>query len=91
MVPVDPDPALAGVQCEACHGAGRYYAKDNVMRDVELRSKLLFEVPDEKTCLRCHTDNASSLRPFSYAEALEKIRHWQDRPEPAAGEAGPEK
>lgn len=91
MVPVDPDPALAGVQCEACHGAGRYYAKDNVMRDAELRSRLLFAVPDEKTCLRCHTDNASSLRKFSYAEALEKIRHWEDPPAEGEGEAAAEK
>lgn len=84
MVPVDADPALAGVQCEACHGAGRYYAKDHVMRDVDLRSKLLFAVPDEKTCVRCHTDNSSSLRSFNYAEALKRIRHWEP-PEPAVG------
>ena len=89
MVPADADPALAGVQCEACHGAGRYYAKDHVMRDVELRSKLLFAVPDEKTCVRCHTDNTSSLKPFDYAQALEQIRHWEPRPAPKEAPASP--
>lgn len=76
MVPDDGDPALQGVQCEACHGPGRYYAKEWVMRDSELRQHLLLTKPDEKTCARCHTESAPSLTPFVYEEKLEKIRHW---------------
>lgn len=87
MVPDDPDPALGGVQCETCHGPGRYYAKDYVMRDEELRSKLLFEVPDEKTCARCHSDNTPRLAPFSYQEGRERIRHWRDKPPTPAADA----
>jgi nitrate/TMAO reductase-like tetraheme cytochrome c subunit len=76
MVPADLDPMLTGVQCETCHGPGRYYAKPHTMRDRELRERLGFIVPDEKTCKTCHAENTASLRPFSYAEARERIRHW---------------
>jgi len=83
MVPADPDPLLAGVQCETCHGPGRSYAKSFAMRDRELRERLGFVVPDEGTCKTCHAENTASLMPFSYAEARERIRHWKDDPKPA--------
>lgn len=76
MAPEVPDPALAGIQCETCHGPGRWYSKDHVMRDRELRAALRFAEPDEKTCERCHTANTPAIRPFTYAEKLERIRHW---------------
>lgn len=80
MVSDDPDPSLAGVQCETCHGAGRWYSESWVMRDRELREKLFLVTPDEKTCTRCHTESSPSLRPFVYEEKLEKIRHWKTAP-----------
>jgi nitrate/TMAO reductase-like tetraheme cytochrome c subunit len=80
MVPADLDPMLTGIQCETCHGPGRYYAKPHVMRDRELRERLGFVVPDEKTCRACHAENTASLRPFSYPEARERIRHWPAEP-----------
>lgn len=80
MVPEDTDPSLAGIQCETCHGAGKYYSERFVMRDAELRSQLNFVVPSEKTCTRCHTDSSPSLRPFVYEQKLEKIRHWKPKP-----------
>jgi hypothetical protein len=67
MVPQDPDPALAGIQCETCHGPGK--------------AQLYFAVPDEKTCARCHTESSPSLTPFVYSEKLERIRHWPVSPE----------
>ncbi len=76
MVVEDRGPALTGIQCETCHGPGRHYSIDYVMRDDDLRAQLGFAVPTEKTCLRCHTDTSPSLRPFTYAEKLEAIRHW---------------
>ena len=78
MVPDDLSAGLTGIQCESCHGAGRHYAIDYVMRDEELRQALSF-VPqiDEKSCLRCHTENSPSLVPFTYKERLEAIRHWR--------------
>lgn len=80
MVPEDGDPALTGIQCETCHGAGRWYSEAWVMRDQELREQLFLQKPDEKTCARCHTESTPSLRPFLYEEKLEKIRHWQPKP-----------
>lgn len=76
MVPEDPDPALGAVQCETCHGPGKYYAPEHVMRDEELRVKLFLETPDESTCARCHTDSSPSIIPWDYRTKLEKIRHW---------------
>ncbi|MCP4499350.1 MAG: hypothetical protein GY822_05210 [Deltaproteobacteria bacterium] len=78
MVPDDVDERYQGIQCESCHGAGRYYAKDNIMRDSELRSKLLFENPSVKTCARCHTDSSPSLTPFDFRSAKGRMKHWAD-------------
>jgi len=78
MVPGAETQKLEGIQCESCHGAGRYYAKENVMRDRELRERLLLTAPTEQTCLRCHTDSSPSMTPFDYKSALERIRHWPD-------------
>lgn len=57
-------PSLPGVQCEACHGAGRAHVdgaragtgKGNITRK-----------PDEKNCARCHNPNSPHYRPFFYA------------------------
>lgn len=80
MVPQDPAPEFAGVQCETCHGPGRYYGNAHVMRDAELRKQLMFEEPSEKTCKRCHTESSPALEPFDYAKMLGRIRHWADKP-----------
>jgi hypothetical protein len=76
----DTSAPLAGVQCEACHGPGRYYSLDYVMRDAELASLLALTEPTEKTCNRCHTDSSPSIHPFAYAEKREAIRHWKNLP-----------
>lgn len=76
MVVDDRSPALVGIQCETCHGPGRHYSVDYVMRDEDLRLQVGFLPAAEKTCLRCHTEASPSLRPFTYAEKLEAIRHW---------------
>jgi hypothetical protein len=83
MVPSDPDPVLAGIQCETCHGPGKWYSTDWAMRDAELRELQGFAKPDAKTCARCHTDSTPSIEPFVYEQKLEKIRHWS-----LAGPAG---
>ncbi len=83
MTVSDKDPDLAGVQCETCHGPGRYYAKEHIMRDEVLRQQLMFEAIDASTCARCHTDNSPALTPFLYEAALSRIRHWPDEPAPA--------
>ena len=78
---------LAGVGCEACHGAGDSYAKvmgngdpDHPFEAV-ISQGLVYPVPEE-VCRRCHNDNAPfnpSLDPkygLDYSdEALETATH----------------
>lgn len=75
LVAAAKDGALLGVQCEQCHGAGKLYQPDYVMRDREL-SRLLGLVDATATgCLACHTEGAPSLEPFSYRTAWARIDH----------------
>lgn len=58
---------LSGVQCEACHDAGRVHAQlgrtGNITRN-----------PQETTCRKCHTSEASPR--FQQSTYRERIRHW---------------
>jgi len=72
-------PELAGVQCEACHGQGRNYAADIVMRDRALARAAGLSAIDEATCLRCHRPGAPG-QPFVYAAALRRLSHGGGRP-----------
>jgi nitrate/TMAO reductase-like tetraheme cytochrome c subunit len=77
MVPGDPAVELQGVQCESCHGAGRHYSPDWVMRDAELARQLnLVARVDATTCARCHTEGSPAVGPFDFAAKRELIRHW---------------
>ena len=56
-----------GVQCEACHGAGKDYRKKKVMIDQDLAiSKGLIYPPKEKDCLACHNDDSPAWDPERY-------------------------
>lgn len=83
MDPRDPDPELTGVQCESCHGAGRFYAPRHVMKDAELAQLLGLEAVSDRTCEACHTADGPGVRPFDYAEKLALIAH-SPKPPPAA-------
>ena len=80
MVPADLGAGLLGVQCESCHGAGRYYSVEWVMRDAELRAQVSFDAGSPAACARCHTDSSPSLSPFVLEDKLRLIQHWPDRP-----------
>jgi nitrate/TMAO reductase-like tetraheme cytochrome c subunit len=72
MAPEGP-PELRGVQCESCHGPGRSYAAEAVMRD-EVLSKLMGLQPiTPQTCAQCHRGSAPGLRDFSYGEAIRRV------------------
>jgi hypothetical protein len=79
-VPDDLSANLVGIQCESCHGPGRWYSVDYVMRDEELRATLQLAKVDATTCTRCHTDTSPALVPFVFSEKLPLIKHWKDRP-----------
>jgi hypothetical protein len=79
LVPDDVQVALAGVQCESCHGPGRHYTPAWVMRDPVLARQLkLIAKVDATACARCHTDSAPSLSGFDFAAKRELIKHWSD-------------
>ncbi|MFY3744193.1 cytochrome c family protein [Anaeromyxobacter sp. Red801] len=83
----DREDGLAGVSCETCHGPGRAYAADYVMRDRELARAVGLVDPGPKTCLACHTDSTPSLLRFDPKRKLPLIDHWTPHWTPAPGDA----
>jgi hypothetical protein len=75
MSPPSEDPALAGVQCESCHGPGRFYSPRFVMKDAELAKLLDLKPVAEETCAPCHAKDTPSVRDFSFEEKLTLVRH----------------
>lgn len=67
---------LLGVQCESCHGAGRHYALEPVMKDVMLARAIGLKRGDEPAlCDRCHASDSTRLLPFQIHSALDAVRH----------------
>jgi len=75
---------VTGVSCETCHGAGRSYQPEVVMRDKELAR--LFGLVDvtPASCLTCHNADSPSLRLFDAKEAMKRIDHWSKDRKPRA-------
>ena len=71
---------VVSVSCETCHGGGRYYQPEVVMRDRELAH--LFGLADltaqnaASSCETCHGGETPSLQPFDVKAALARIDHW---------------
>jgi hypothetical protein len=74
----DGDADRGAVQCESCHGAGRYYAKRNVMKDSELSRIVGLEDVTEEVCRRCHTDAAPNVQPFDQERMWGHISHGRE-------------
>ena len=83
-----------GVQCEACHGPGRAYAKRSVMKKVEkAKAKGLVPKPAAESCKKCHSDESPSWDPnkytlkdgtkvgFDYEQAMKKVEHPRPKKE----------
>lgn len=49
------DEAMAGVQCEACHGPGNDYRKMSIMKDQAAAVANGLVIPTQATCDGCHT------------------------------------
>ena len=64
------DEALAGVQCEACHGPGSDYRKMSVMKDREASIANGLVIPSQATCDSCHKDDGHS-KAVSFADNKE--------------------
>ncbi len=77
----------AGVQCEACHGAGKDYRKKKIMVDVELAISKGLKPQTKEVCLGCHNDESPAWKPdrytlangtkagFDYDQAVQAIAH----------------
>jgi len=68
-----------GVECESCHGGGKYYYHSFVMRDRELSRALGLVIPNQSHCERCHTAASPGLQSFSFDAAWKKISHGGTR------------
>lgn len=76
MVPTQPEEEkLAGVQCESCHGPGRYYYPTYVMKDHELARLVGMTDATAEQCQRCHNEASPSIKPFDFASMWAKIDH----------------
>lgn len=75
LAPASDDPALAGVQCESCHGEGSEYAPEAVMRDPRLARLLGLVDVDAGTCRACHEGVEARLEPIDYARMLKAVGH----------------
>jgi formate-dependent nitrite reductase cytochrome c552 subunit len=76
---VGATPALAGVQCESCHGPGAGYLKPNLM---SLQNKAYkradwvaagLVVPDARTCATCHNEKSPFYKPLDYEAEKKKV------------------
>jgi hypothetical protein len=63
------------IDCERCHGPGRYYYPSYVMKDRELARAVWLVDPNAAHCTQCHTEGTPSIRPFNYEEMWAKIDH----------------
>ena len=70
------DEAMAGVQCEACHGPGNDYKKMSIMKDREQAIANGLIIPSQATCDGCHTgeDHATKVS-FDEMKANKKAIH----------------
>lgn len=78
------DVVLTGVECEACHGAGADYKSAKIMSkkkwkaDPEAQKKLALAagliMPDEKTCVKCHTKEGNpNFKEFKFEERAKLV------------------
>jgi hypothetical protein len=77
---------LSGVQCEACHGFGQFYAPANIMKDKVLSRLMGLKPVTKATCMVCHTKDGPGLSPFNYTEKRALILH---RPTQGVRASGP--
>ncbi|MEO1170975.1 MAG: multiheme c-type cytochrome [Myxococcota bacterium] len=66
---------FVGVQCESCHGPGRYYYPEYVMRDSGLSRAVGLVEQNAAVCTRCHTAGSPTIEPFDYEKMWASIDH----------------
>ncbi|NJK90179.1 MAG: hypothetical protein HC923_12865 [Myxococcales bacterium] len=73
MAPGESDERFSGVQCESCHGGGRLYAPEHVMRDPVLATAYGLVDVDEKVCAACHRSGTPAIGTFVLEDAMARV------------------
>ncbi len=72
---MDKQPHLQAVQCESCHGIGKYYAKDYIMKDAKLAEAVGLKPGKLDDCARCHNDEAPGMKAFDSKQSWKLLPH----------------
>ena len=75
-----------GIQCEACHGAGKAYSNPKIMNrskwktDPEKQCAMaveagLVKAPGETNCTSCHNEKSPTYVPFDFKKRYEEVKH----------------
>jgi hypothetical protein len=64
-----------GIQCESCHGAGKGYATEKIMKNLELSKEKGLIMPTEAVCKECHNSGSPTFKSFNFEKAFEMIKH----------------
>lgn len=70
---------LPGVQCEACHGPGADYKGKKVMEDRAASVAAGLQIPDEKTCVKCHNDKSPHFKGFNFEERKGQVHEKKQK------------
>jgi len=79
-------PQQAGIQCEACHGAGKQYSSTKIMNktawkaDPDKQCAMAVEAglvrkPTAEHCAACHNDKSPTYKPFDFKSRCEEVKH----------------
>jgi hypothetical protein len=73
---------FAGVQCEACHGAGADFKKMSIMKDRDAAIANGLVIPTQATCDGCHTgdDHATAMVIGDQLSNKEAIHEFKNAP-----------
>lgn len=76
---MDTEGKYMEIGCEACHGSGKYYSQDYIMKDKELSRLIGLKKPDENTCKKCHTTETPKIIKMNIKEGMKKIEHKREK------------
>ena len=79
-------PDRPGVQCEACHGAGKQYSSAKIMNKVAWKADPdkqcamaveagLVRKPAEEQCTACHNAKSPTYKPFDFKTRYPAVKH----------------
>ncbi len=82
------EPKYGGIDCERCHGPGKYYHPRYVMKDKELARAIGLVDLKPAQCMQCHSEGAPSISAFDYEQLWARIEHGRSAREAWARSRG---